>query len=88
MRRFAMSEIHITMAANGRIVVPSQVRAELGMEKGGGFVMTVDKGGTIHLEPLRNVIARVQDEVRGYISDDVDLVDELSVERRQEAADE
>ncbi len=83
-----MSEIHITMAANGRIVVPSQVRAELGMEKGGGFVMTVDKGGTIHLEPLRNVIARVQDEVRGYISDDVDLVDELSVERRQEAADE
>ncbi len=83
-----MSEIHITMAANGRIVVPSQVRAELGMERGGGFVMTVDKGGTIHLEPLRNVIARVQDEVRGYISDDVDLVDELSVERRQEAADE
>jgi AbrB family looped-hinge helix DNA binding protein len=83
-----MNEIHVTMAANGRIVVPSQVRADLGMEKGGGFVMTVDEVGTIHLEPLRSVIARVQDEVRGYISDDVDLVDELSDERRQEAAHE
>lgn len=83
-----MTEIHVTMAANGRIVVPSQVRADLGMEKGGGFVMTVDERGIIHLEPLRNVISRVQDEVRGYISDDVDLVDELSAERRQEATHE
>ncbi|WP_156520934.1 AbrB/MazE/SpoVT family DNA-binding domain-containing protein [Magnetospirillum moscoviense] len=83
-----MNEMHVTMAANGRIVVPSQVRSSLGMEKGGGFVMTVDERGTIHLEPLRNIIARVQDEVRGYIPDDVDLADELSVDRRQEAAHE
>ncbi|MDO8606227.1 MAG: AbrB/MazE/SpoVT family DNA-binding domain-containing protein [Phaeospirillum sp.] len=83
-----MNEHHVTMAANGRIVVPSQIRANLGMEKGGGFVMTVDESGTIHLEPLRNVIARVQDEVRRYISDDVDLVDELSADRRHEAAHE
>jgi AbrB family looped-hinge helix DNA binding protein len=83
-----MNEIHVTMAANGRIVVPSQVRSSLGMEKGGGFVMTVDEGGTIHLEPLRNVIARIQDEVRGYIPDDVDLADELSVDRRQDVVHE
>jgi AbrB family looped-hinge helix DNA binding protein len=83
-----MDEIHVTMAANGRIVVPSQVRSSLGMEKGGGFVMTVDERDTIHLEPLRNVIARIQDEVRDYIPDDVDLVDELSADRRQEAAHE
>jgi AbrB family looped-hinge helix DNA binding protein len=83
-----MNEHHVTMAANGRIVVPSQIRSNLGMEKGGGFVMTVDESGTIHLEPLRNVIARVQDEVRGYIPDDVDLVDDLSAQRRKEAADE
>jgi AbrB family looped-hinge helix DNA binding protein len=83
-----MNEHHVTMAANGRIVVPSQIRSNLGMEKGGGFVMTVDESGTIHLEPLRNVITRVQDEVRGYIPDDVDLVDDLSAQRRKEAADE
>lgn len=83
-----MNEHHVTMAANGRIVVPSQIRSNLGMKKGGGFVMTVDESGTIHLEPLRNVIARVQDEVRGYIPDDVDLVDDLSAQRRKEAADE
>ncbi|MBF0373106.1 MAG: AbrB/MazE/SpoVT family DNA-binding domain-containing protein [Alphaproteobacteria bacterium] len=83
-----MSEHHVTMAANGRIVVPSQIRSNLGMEKGGGFVMTVDQSGTIHLEPLRNVIARVQEEVRGYIPDNVDLVEDLSAQRRKEAADE
>jgi AbrB family looped-hinge helix DNA binding protein len=81
-----MNEFHVTMAANGRILVPAQVRADLGMEKGGGFVMTVDEGGTIHLEPLRNVIARVQEEVRGYIPDTVDLAEELTAERRQAAA--
>ncbi|MBF0332537.1 MAG: AbrB/MazE/SpoVT family DNA-binding domain-containing protein [Alphaproteobacteria bacterium] len=83
-----MNEHHVTMAANGRIVVPSQIRSNLGMEKGGGFVMTVDQSGTIHLEPLRNVIARVQEEVRGYIPDNVDLVEDLSAQRRKEAADE
>ncbi len=79
-----MEEHRVTMSANGRIVVPSQVRAGLGMEKGGGFVMTVDDGGTIHLEPLRNVIARVQDEVRRYIPADIDLVAELSADRRED----
>lgn len=83
-----MQEHHVTMAANGRIVVPSQVRTALGMEKGGAFVMTVSGGGILHFEPLRNVIARVQDEVKGYIPDGVNLVDELSSERRQEAASE
>ena len=83
-----MQEHHVTMAANGRIVVPSQVRTALGMENGGAFVMTVSEGGTLHFEPLRSVIARVQDEVRGYIPDDINLVDELSAERRQEAARE
>lgn len=83
-----MQEHHVTMAANGRIVVPSQVRTALRMEKGGAFVMTVGEGGTLHFEPLRNVIARVQDEVRGYIPDDVSLVDELSAERQREAARE
>ncbi|MBF0304987.1 MAG: hypothetical protein HQL41_04985 [Alphaproteobacteria bacterium] len=42
----------------------------------------------VGIEPLRNVIARVQDEVRGYIPDDVDLVKDLSAQRRNEAADE
>ena len=76
------------MAPNGRIVVPSQVRATLRMERGGAFVMTVDDCGTLHLEPLANVIARVQAEVRGYIPDSVDLAGELSADRRAEAAGE
>jgi antitoxin PrlF len=80
-----MTEFHVTMSANGRIVVPAQIRSGLGMEKGGGFVMTVDEKGIIKLEPLNNVIARVQSEVRKYIPANVDLAEELLVDRRKEA---
>ena len=83
-----MQEHHVTMAPNGRIVVPSQVRATLGMESGGVFVMKVNDDGTIHLEPIINVIARVQNEMRQYIPDDVNLADELSADRRAEADNE
>ena len=83
-----MQEHHVTMAANGRIVVPSQVRASLGMESGGVFVMTVDDDGTLHLEPISKVIARVQEEVRRYIPANVDLADELSQDRRAETAND
>lgn len=83
-----MREHHVTMAANGRIVVPSPVRATLGMEHGGVFVMTVDADGSLRLEPLRKVIARVQEEVKGYIPDHIDLAEELSTDRRAESAHE
>ena len=83
-----MQEHHVTMAPNGRIVVPSQVRAKLRMERGGAFVMTAEDNGTLHLEPLANVIARVQAEVRSYIPDNIDLAGELSADRRAECGGE
>ena len=83
-----MSKSHVTMAPNGRLVIPSHVRAQLGMEHGGAFVVHVDEDGTIRLEPLAAVIKRVQAEVRRYVPEDVDLVGELIEERRREAASE
>jgi len=75
---------HVAMAANGRLVVPANVRAELGMQGGGSFIVHVEDG-QIRLEPIRSAIARAQAIVRRHVPDGVSLVDELSEDRRREA---
>jgi bifunctional DNA-binding transcriptional regulator/antitoxin component of YhaV-PrlF toxin-antitoxin module len=50
---------HVTMAPNGRLVTPAQLRARLGMEAGGTFLAQIDDGG-ICLVPLREVVSRVR----------------------------
>jgi bifunctional DNA-binding transcriptional regulator/antitoxin component of YhaV-PrlF toxin-antitoxin module len=79
-----MQSIHVTMGANGRLVVPARLRAALKMERGGAFVATLEDGA-IKLEPLDKVIRRVQANVRRYVPEDTDLAAELSEDRRREA---
>ena len=78
---------HITMASNGRLVVPAPLRSEIGMPEGGALVMSVQDGKLV-LEPYRLILERVRAEVRQYVPDDVDLAEELSRDRREEAARE
>jgi AbrB family looped-hinge helix DNA binding protein len=80
-------EEHVTMAPNGRLVIPAPVRAVLGMEHGGALVVRVE-GGTIRLVPLRDVVSRVQAGVRRYIRAGTDLAAELARDRRREAEKE
>lgn len=75
---------HVRMAANGRLVIPAEIRAALGMEGGGAFVAEIE-GGAVRLRPLRDVVAEVQAEVRRYVPANVLLSDELIRERRREA---
>jgi bifunctional DNA-binding transcriptional regulator/antitoxin component of YhaV-PrlF toxin-antitoxin module len=58
-----MKQSHVTMAANGRLVIPAPIRAALKMERGGAFVASIEHGA-IRLEPLEKVIRRVQVNVR------------------------
>ncbi len=80
-----MPDRHVAMGSNGRLVIPAEVRTALGMENGGAFVLHVDDEGVLQLEPMRRVIARVQEEVSQYVPQDADLVQELAADRRQEA---
>ncbi len=77
----------ITMGANGRLIIPANIRSQLGMPKGGSFVAHVENG-EVRLEPIANAIARVQAMVREYVQVDVSLADELIAERRSDAARE
>ena len=83
-----MQDHHVSMAPNGRLVIPADVRSALGMEKGGAFVLSMDADGVVHLEPMNRVVQRVQNDVARYVAEDDDLADALVADRRREAADD
>ena len=78
---------HVTIASNGRIVVPASLRQELGLHGGEKLnIRVVD--GTLVLEPISATIARIQAVVRKRIPDNISLVDELIAERRAASENE
>ena len=85
-RRYAMPQ-HVAMAPNGRLVIPANVRSELGMPDGGNFIVHVEDG-QIRLEPIQAAVTRAQAIVRRYVPEDVSLVDELTEDRRRESEGE
>jgi AbrB family looped-hinge helix DNA binding protein len=74
----------VAMAPNGRLVIPANVRSELGMQDGGNFIVHV-QNGQIRLEPIRAAVARAQAIVRRYVPETASLVADLTEERRREA---
>ena len=51
--------IPLTLAANGRIVIPAPLRAALGLKEGARLVARVDDG-VIVIEPIEAAIRRAQ----------------------------
>lgn len=78
---------HITMGPNGRLVIPAPVRAELGMQQGGAFLVAVEDGQLV-MRPYRAVIEDVWAEVRRYIPAGDDLAADLLQDRRREDGDD
>jgi len=72
------------MASNGRLVIPANVRSELGMQDGGNFIIHVENG-QIWLEPVRAAVARAQAIVRRYVPETASLVGDLTEDRRRAA---
>lgn len=77
----------LTVAPNGRVMIPADVRAELGLNGGDKLAARV-VDGTLVLEPFETIVRRVQEMVAKYKVDGVSVVDELIAERRAEAARE
>ena len=75
----------LTMAPNGRLVIPSSVRSAMGLRNGGRLVARVVNDGLV-LESQDAAIRRAQALVRQYIPNGEGMVDELIAERRAEAA--
>jgi len=75
---------NLTIAPNGRVVIPASMRAELGIQSGGKVIARV-VDGTVVLEPIEAAIRRAQAMVRKYIPDSSGIIDELIAERRAAA---
>ncbi|HLF71420.1 MAG TPA: AbrB/MazE/SpoVT family DNA-binding domain-containing protein [Dehalococcoidia bacterium] len=72
--------------AQGRIVIPAEIREKLGLEPGTRVILTV-KDGALEIQSRDKAIRRVQEMVRARTKGR-SLVDELIAERHAEAARE
>lgn len=79
-----MLQVNLTIAPNGRVVIPAVMRTELGVPNGGRLVARL-VDGTVVLEPADSAIRRAQAMVGRYVASDAHLADELIAERRAEA---
>jgi AbrB family looped-hinge helix DNA binding protein len=73
--------------AQGRMVIPAPIRAELGIENGGVVTIESDENG-VRLGSPRQALRKIQELVRRYVPEGVSLADELIAERRAEAVRE
>ena len=75
------------VSAGGRIVIPADVRKELGIETGDKVMLRVEDGMLSVYSP-RHELRKFQQRVQELVPGDVSLADELIRERRREADDE
>lgn len=82
------TERQVVVGDRGRVVLPADVRSELGIEPGARMLLSTERDGSLRLRPYR----AVAEQNRGLFADLVpageSMVDELIVERRREAARE
>lgn len=83
----AVEEVRLRLAENGRVVIPVEVRRDLGVESGGEIILERQKNG-YRLTTRRQRIQEAQRYLRRYIKPGVSLVDELIAERREAAKHE
>ena len=82
-----MDDMTVSVAENGRLVLPVAVRRRLNIAKGGTIVIRKEDGRLL-LESLDDAIGRAQALVRRFAPDATGVVDEFLAERRAEAEGE
>ena len=75
------------LGAGGRLVIPAAARKAVGLEIGADVVLTVE-GKELRLLTSAQAVARAQALVRKHVAAGRRLSEELSRQRREEAASE
>ncbi len=81
-----MAKTWVTVAPNGRVSLPVEVRRRLGIERGGNLLLD-DEGeaGALTLLTPEAAVRRVQRLARELLGGNLPTVDEFLAERREEA---
>ena len=82
-----MGELTISVAENGRVVLPAALRRRLNVLRGGTIVIREEEGRLL-LESVDDAIGRAQALIRRFAPDVTGVVDEFLAERRAEAEHE
>ncbi len=77
-------QVNLTVAPNGRLVIPASMRAAIGLRDGGEIVAKLVDGAVV-LQPLDAAIREAQARVAKYVPAGMNLVGELIAERRAAA---
>lgn len=78
----------LQVGSKGRVVLPAEVRAALGLQEGDRLVVRLREDGVLELLSFREVARRVRGLYKDLVSPGVSLVEELIQERREEARKE
>jgi|KBSMisStandDraft_5_1062788.scaffolds.fasta_scaffold759293_2 AbrB family looped-hinge helix DNA binding protein len=84
----AHTERQVVVGERGRLVLPSTVRAELGIEPGTRLLLSTEPDGSLRLRPYRAVAEQGRGLLAKLEPSDRPMVDELLAERRREDARE
>ena len=82
----AHTERQVVVGDRGRLVLPSAVRAALGITRGTRMLLSTETDGSLRLRPYRVVAEESRGLLAGLTPAGASLVDELLAERRAEAA--
>lgn len=83
--RVGMTHATVNVNRQGRLVIPAEMRRELGIEPGASLVAYVERGRLV-VEDRKHLIKRLQDEVAQHTAPGTpSMVDHLIAERRMEA---
>lgn len=74
--------------ANGRIVIPAEIRKNMGLKPGDVVVMSLENDGVLRIEPQLAKIRKIQAEFQKFATSGVLASDELIADRREEAGRE
>ncbi len=80
-----MAPVKVKLEANGRVLLPADVRRKLGVAAGDTLLLDVDDSG-LHLWTQTMAIRALQETVAAKVPAGVSLVEDLLEMRRDEAA--
>jgi AbrB family looped-hinge helix DNA binding protein len=79
-----MNDVHLKLNENGRVVIPAQLRAALGIQAGDELVMRIEDE-ELRITTLKRRIERAQNRAGKYVKPGTILPEELIAARREEA---
>jgi AbrB family looped-hinge helix DNA binding protein len=75
-----MDKQMLTVSTKGQLVIPADVRAELGIQPGSRIALTVENARII-LQPVNE---RLVEKLRGRFAGGPSMADQLQIERRED----